>query len=93
MPGDDENALPPQQQVDKPRQDLNVSPFLPPIDPDEASQAWEKWCKLFVKKLRFFRVTDLQDKMDALSIYGGEHIDDLTDTLQDPEDGDVNLST
>lgn len=57
------------------------------------SQAWEKWCKLFVKKLRFFRVTDLQDKMDALSIYGGEHIDDLTDTLQDPEDGDVNLST
>ena len=67
------------------RQDLNIAPFLPPTDPDDAALAWIKWMKTFAKKLRFFRVTSLQDRMDALSIYGGEEIDKLLETLPDPD--------
>ena len=56
------------------RQNLNIPNFNPPTDPDEAAQEWEKWLKTFARKLRFFRVTTLQDRNDALCIYGGEEI-------------------
>ena len=54
--------------------------------------AWERWFKTFVRKTRFFKVSTLQDKLDALSIYGGgEEVETLIETLPDPDDGDVTL--
>ena len=51
--------------------DLNIGSFIPPLDAEEAAVAWERWFKTFVRKTRFFKVSTLQDKLDALSIYGG----------------------
>ena len=53
------------------RPDLNIVSFIPPLDAEEAAVAWERWFKTFVRKTRFFKVSTLQDKLDALSIYGG----------------------
>ena len=76
------------------RPDLNIGSFIPPLDAEEAAVAWERWFKTFVRKTRFFKVsTTLQDKLDALSIYGGggEEVETLIETLPDPDDGDVTL--
>ena len=56
------------------RPDLNIGCFIPPLDAEEAAESWERWIKTFVRKTRFFRVSTLQDKLDALSIYGGEEL-------------------
>ena len=53
--------------------------------------AWERLIKTFVRKTQFVKVFTLQDKLDAFSIYGGEEIETLIETLPDPDDGDVNL--
>ena len=56
------------------RPDLNIGCFIQPLDAEEAAEAWERWIKTFVRKTRFFKVSTLQDKLDALCIYGGEEI-------------------
>ena len=71
------------------RPDLNIGSFIPPLDAEEAAVAWERWFKTFVRKTRFFKVSTLQDKLDALSIL--EEVETLIETLPDPDDGDVTL--
>ena len=66
------------------RQDLNVTPFIQPTDPDDAVVLWERWIQNFCRKLRFFKVTDAADKVDALLIYGGETVERLAENLPDP---------
>ena len=47
--------------------------------------------KHLFEKNDFSKVSTWQDKLDALSIYGGEEIETLIETLLDPEGGDVTL--
>ena len=69
--------------------DLNIVPFNPPVDVDEAAAAWKKWIKGFCRKILFFRVKEVDDRAIAFVMYGGETVDDLVDTLPNPVDGDV----
>ena len=73
------------------RPGLNIGCFIPPLDAEEAAEAWERLIKTFVRKTRFFKVSTLQDKLDALFIYGGEEIETLIETLPYPDGGDVTL--
>ncbi len=62
------------QQADAPRAnvgdigriDLNIAAFVQPTDSDDAALLWERWLTRFVRKLRFFRVNTVDDKIDAL---------------------------
>ena len=66
------------------RQDLNIAAFCQTYDPEENAVQWSRWLKGFCRKVHFFRVTSMQDKIDALYIYGGHDVENLLDTLPDP---------
>ena len=57
-----------------PRPDLNIAPYITPENPEEAAITWGKWLKGFIRKLRFFWITQLVGMLDALAIYGGDEI-------------------
>ena len=61
--------------------DINMSPFTPGTDPDNTGLKWEKWKKELETRMRYFKITEEQDKIDAINIYGGEQIRELIDTL------------
>ena len=61
------------------RGNINISAFAP----DSTGPRWEKWLKQFETRLRFFKITEAQDQLDALNIYGGDTISDLIDHLPD----------
>ena len=53
---------------------------------------WLKWKKDIERQFRFFGLADPSIKKDGLTIYGGQHIADLEDTIPDlplEEDEDV----
>lgn len=93
MAGEDENGGQNVQVGDNAsgRQDLNIPNFIPSTDKEETAVQWEKWLKTFARKVRFFRVTSEQDKIDALHIYGGPEISEIIDTLPNPADADINV--
>ena len=70
--------------------DLNIPQFITPVDTEEAALQWQKWRRNFERKLRLFRVTTIQDKLDVLAIYGLKKIEELTDNL--PEIADAELT-
>ena len=77
------------QQAIQGRHDLNIPRFVSDhSDPDGNAVKWETWLKGFARKLRFFRVTSLEDQVDALYIYGGPELEQLLDNLPDPADTD-----
>ena len=61
--------------------DLNMPHFKSCSDPDDTGRAWLKWKREFSCRLRYFRVVKPEDKYDALTIYGGDEICELLDTL------------
>ena len=63
--------------------DIQMSSFTTADDPDETGRKWGKWKKELATRLRFFKITEAQDKIDALNIYGGELIRELIETLPD----------
>ena len=71
------------------RIDLAIPNFKLTTDVDETAEAWKKWAKLFTRKVRFFKIADAEDRLIALQIYGGDEIDELIETLEDPTDADV----
>ena len=71
--------------------EINMLQFITPVDTEEAALQWQKWRQNFQRKLRFFRVTTLQDKLDDLAIYGGEEIEELTDKLPETADAEVTV--
>ena len=78
-------------QVGDNRHDLQISPFISTTDPDENALQWTRWLKHFCRKLRFFRVSNVQDKVDAFYIYGGAEIENLLDTLPNPTATEVQV--
>ena len=59
-----------------------MKPFATSEKPDETGQLWMKWKKELMTRFRFFRIDGIEDRVDAINIYGGELIRELIDTLQ-----------
>lgn len=74
-----------------PRSDLNIPAFRTASSPEETAELWQRWAKQFNRKIRFFRITDVIDQLDALAIYGGEDIEELIDILPAPTDAEAQL--
>ena len=67
--GDNQAIQTQKQQAIQGRPDLNIPRFVSDhSDPDGNAVKWETWLKGFARKLRFFRVTSLENKVDALYI-------------------------
>ncbi|ESO96580.1 hypothetical protein LOTGIDRAFT_174811 [Lottia gigantea] len=71
-----------------PSRDIKISPFIADADPISTGPKWEKWMDEFETRLRYFRITDDQDRLDALKIYGGRDIREKIKHLRDvtPDD-------
>ena len=57
-----------------PQPDLNIAAYITQENLEEAAITWGKWCN-FIRKLRFFRMTQLEDILGALVIYGRDEIE------------------
>lgn len=68
---------------------LKTLPFRPSSDQMQAGQEWEEWCEGIEREFRYFKITDAQDKKDAMIIYGGKDLARLEKSLTDLIDGDV----
>ena len=53
---------------------LRATPFIPDGDQISVGSQWENWLEGIEREFRFFRITDPEDKKDALIIYGGKEI-------------------
>ena len=75
------------QQAIQSRHNLNIPRFVTDHnDPYRNAVKWEAWLKGFARKLHFFRVTSLEDKVDALYIYEGPELEPPLDNSPDPAD-------
>ena len=71
-----------QQQPGHGPRDIKMKPFSTIENPDETGQLWRKWKKELMTRFRFFRIDGIEDRVDAINIYGDELIRELIDTLQ-----------
>ena len=53
--------------------------FIADSDPDEWKN-WRKWKNELLSRFRYFRISNTQDRIDALHIYGGEQIRELVES-------------
>ena len=70
---------------------LRVLPFLPPEDQLSIGKAWEEWLEEIEREFRYFKITSVQDKTDAIIIYGGKEIARLARILPYKEDPNCEL--
>ena len=56
--------------------------FIADSDPDETGRRWKKWKNELLTRFRYFRISNTQDRIDALHIYGGEQIRELIESLE-----------
>lgn len=89
MPDDDERA--PENRVEQIVLVQNRQLKAQPFSPDKGDQlgtgkAWEAWLQGIEREFRFLKITEDQDKVDALVIYGGPTISRLERSLSDPQD-------
>ena len=54
-------------------------------------KALEDWFESIEREFRYFRITDVSDRKDALIIYGGPKCSRLEKSLSDPEDRGLNI--
>ena len=66
---------------------LRSTPFTSPEEICEIGKAWEDWLEAIEREFRYFKITDPEDKKDALIIYGGKEIARLEKSLPNPTDG------
>ncbi|XP_052224762.1 uncharacterized protein LOC127840390 [Dreissena polymorpha] len=65
---------------------LDLQPFrVDCSDHIATGEAWSDWLDDFERQLRYFRITEDDDKTDALLIYGGPEVKRLSRSLEDPE--------
>ena len=62
--------------------DIRMQAFIADSDPDETGRRWKKWKNELLTRFRYFRISNVQDSVDALHIYGGEQIRELIETLE-----------
>ena len=63
--------------------DIRMHAFTTDTDPDETGRRWKKWKNELLTRFRYFRISNIQDRADALHIYGGEQIRELIESLED----------
>lgn len=63
---------------------LKTEPFVPSEDELRNGKLWEEWLQGIEREFRYFQVTSVQDKKDALIIYGGKEIARLENSLPNP---------
>ena len=67
---------------------LRTGQFIPDGDQLSIGKQWEEWLEAIEREFRFFRITDAQDKKDAMIIYGGKEIARLEKSLPDADNGE-----
>ena len=60
--------------------DIRMQAFI--TDPDETGRRWKKWLNELLTRFRYFRISNTQDRIDALHIYGGEQIRELIESVE-----------
>lgn len=68
---------------------LRINPFTVEDDHIATGDKWEEWLEELEREMRFFRISEAEDKKDAMLIYGGAEIRRLEKSLQDSTEGDV----
>ena len=68
---------------------LRINPFTVDEDHIATGEKWDEWLEELEREMRFFRISDANDKKDAMLIYGGAEIRRLEKSLKDPEEGDI----
>ncbi len=58
--------------------------FMPSTDPITAGKDWEEWLEGIEREFRYFKITNTEDKCDALLIYGGKEVTRLAKSLPNP---------
>lgn len=66
---------------------LRAPVFTSTDDPLRTAQNWEIWLEGIEREFRFFQITENEDKVDALLIYGGEELARMNRCLEDPAEG------
>ena len=61
---------------------LRTLPFVQNEDLLSTGKQWEEWIEGIEREFRYFRITELIDKKDALLIYGGKEIVRLNKSLK-----------
>ena len=64
---------------------LRTKPFIVPDEHVAQGPAWTEWLEGIEREFRFFRITEEQDKADAIIIFGGPEINRLSRSLPDPK--------
>ena len=62
--------------------DIRMQAFIADSDPDETGRRWKKWKNELLTRFRYFRISNTQDRIDALHIYRGEQIRELIESLE-----------
>ena len=61
--------------------DIKMKSFSTSDDVEESGRLWSKWKKELTARFRYFRTENDEVRIDALSIYGGDLIEELINTL------------
>ncbi|CAC5418485.1 unnamed protein product [Mytilus coruscus] len=67
---------------------LRSQPFIASDDQISTGKQWEEWLESIEREFRYFRITEPEDKKDALIIYGGKDIARLERSLRNEEGED-----
>ena len=62
--------------------DIKMAPFIPDTDPISTVPKWERCIEEFGTRLRYFKITLVQDKVDAINIFVGEILRDKIRSLR-----------
>ncbi|CAC5357722.1 unnamed protein product [Mytilus coruscus] len=67
---------------------LRSQPFIASDDQISTGKQWEEWLESIEREFGYFRITEPEDKKDALIIYGGKDIARLERSLRNEEGED-----
>ena len=65
--------------------DIKMARFIPDTDPISTVPKWERCIEEFETRLRYFKITSVKDKVDAINIFGGQILRDKIRSLRDLE--------
>ena len=62
--------------------DIRMQAFITDSDPEETGLRWKKLKNELLTRFRYFRISNTQDRINALHINGGEQIRELIESLE-----------
>ena len=68
---------------------LTIKPFTLDENHIEMEETWEEWLDELEQVMKFFRISDAEDKKDAMLIYCGVEILQLEKSLQIQKEGAI----